>query len=165
MEINENEKTGSNQKKVMAPSSLKNSKFNGMSAEQIIKKYEDVLLFREKQFLELSEEATKVTQKIQNLVQKKEKSKYNNNILKEIYSKNEQLLKQELSNKEFAFMKLTDLEHKYDDLQNKIDYVINKQNALADSTQREKEKKLQEQNEGQKIYDIESSPQETKEEK
>ena len=164
MEINENEKSGNNPKKNITPSSLKNIKFNGMTPEQIIKKYESVLSFREKQFLELSQEAAKVTQKIQNLVQKKEKSKYNNNILKDIYAKNEQLLKQELSNKEIAFMKLTDLEHKYDDLQNKIDYVINRQNAIADSTQKEKEKKLQNKEEGQKVVDMEESSHKTKEE-
>ena len=30
-------------------------------------------------------------------------------------------------------MKLTNLENKYDDIQNKIDYVINKQNAIFES--------------------------------
>ena len=40
------------------------------------------------------------------------------------------------ANKEIGFMKLTDLEHKYDDLQNKIDDIINKQNALAESKEK-----------------------------
>ena len=142
MEANENDNSKSNKKNIPI-SSLKNNKFKNLTAEQIIKKYEDVLFSREKQFYELSNEIGKLTQKIQFLVQKKEKSKYNNTILKDIYSKDDELLKQELSNKEIAFMKLTDLEHKYDDLQNKIDDVINKQNALADSTQREKEKMIQ----------------------
>ena len=138
---NENEKEKSNiiinnNKKEKSPSSLKNNKFNGLTSEEIIKKYENVLFSREKQFNELSNEITKLTQTIQNLVEKKNKSKYNNDKLKEILENNEKILKQELSNKEIGFMKLTDLEHKYDDLQNKIDDIINKQNALAESKEK-----------------------------
>ena len=155
METIENENSIPNSKKIMAPSSLKNNKFKGLTSEQIIKKYENVLFSREKQFYELSNEITKLTQKIQNLMKKKEKSKYNNDILKDIFSQKQQILKQELSNKEIVFMKLTDLEHKYDDLQIKIDDIINKQNALADSTQKEKEKMIQDKEEGKKLIDIE----------
>ena len=155
METIENENSIPNSKKIMAPSSLKNNKFKGLTAEQIIKKYENVLFSREKQFYELSNEITKLTQKIQNLMKKKEKSKYNNDILKDIFSQKQQILKQELSNKEIVFMKLTDLEHKYDDLQIKIDDIINKQNALADSTQKEKEKMIQDKEEGKKLIDKE----------
>ena len=140
----------------IAPSSLKNEKFKGLTAEQIIQKYENVLFSREKQFYELSQEITKTTDKIQVLMKRKEKSKNNNDLLKEILTKNENLLKQELSNKEIAFMKLTDLEHKYDDLQNKIDDIIIRQNALADSTQREREKMNQDKEEGKKLIDKES---------
>ena len=163
MDANENDNIKSNKKNIPI-SSLKNNKFKNWTAEQIIKKYEDVLFSREKQFYELSNEIGKLTQKIQFLVQKKEKSKYNNNILNDIFSKKQQLLKQELSNKEIVFMKLTDLEHKYDDLQNKIDDIINKQNALADSTQREREKMIQDKEEGKKLIDKELNN-ETKEEK
>ena len=166
-----NEKDNSKSTKKNIPiSSLKNNKFKNLTAEQIIKKYEDVLFSREKQFYELSNEIGKLTQKIQYLVQKKEKSKYNNEILNDIFSKKQQLLKQELSNKEIVFMKLTDLEHKYDDLQIKIDDVINKQNALADSTQREREKMIQDKEEGKTLIDKElnlcaKEAQEAKEEK
>lgn len=154
MELNENgNNSNSSSKKEIKPSSLKNNKFKGLTAEQIIKKYEDVLYSREKQFFELSQEIGKNTQKIQDLVQKKEKSKHNNSILKDILVKNEQLLKQELSNKEISFMKLSDLEQKYDDLQNKIDYIINKQNAIADSTMKEKERLSQDTEEGQKLIE------------
>ena len=143
MITNENEKESeksniinNNSKNEKAQSSLKNIKLKGLTSEQIIKKYENVLFTREKQFYELSNEITKLTQIIQNLVEKKNKSKYNNDKLKEILENNEKILKQELSNKEIGFMKLTDLEHKYDDLQNKIDDIINKQNALAESKER-----------------------------
>ena len=125
-----------NSKKENIQSSIKNMKLKGLTSEQIIKKYENVLFSREKQFYELSNEITKLTQTIQNLVEKKNKSKYNNDKLKEILENNEKILKQELSNKEIGFMKLTDLEHKYDDLQNKIDDIINKQNALAESKEK-----------------------------
>ena len=124
-------------KKQINQSSLKNNKFKGLTSEEIIKKYENVLFSREKQFYELSNEINKFTQTIQSLVEKKNKSKYNNDKLKEILENDEKILKQELSNKEISFMKLTDLEHKYDDLQNKIDDIINKQNALAESKERE----------------------------
>ena len=136
--FNESEKETekSNSKKVNKQSTLKNINLNGLTSEQIIKKYESVLFSREKQFYELSNEITKLTQTIQKLVEKKNKSKYNNDKLKEILENNEKILKQELSNKEIGFMKLTDLEHKYDDLQNKIDDIINKQNALAESKEK-----------------------------
>ena len=150
---NENEESNiitNNIKKEKSPSSLKNSKFKGLTPEQMIKKYEDVLFSREKQFYELSNEITKLTQTIQNLVEKKNKSKYHNDKLKEILENNEKLLKQELSNKELAFMKLATLEHKYDDLQNKIEDIINKQNALAESKEKndneENDKKIKEEN-------------------
>ena len=45
-------------------SSLKNIKFDELTAEQIIKKYEEVLNSREKQLFELSSEVGKVTQKL-----------------------------------------------------------------------------------------------------
>ena len=139
--FNENEKeteksNSTNSKKVNTLSTLKNINLKGLTSEQIIKKYESVLFSREKQFYELSNEITKLTQTIQKLVEKKNKSKYNNDKLKEILENNEKILKQELSNKEIGFMKLTDLEHKYDDLQNKIDDIINKQNALAESKEK-----------------------------
>ena len=143
MFTNENQKEteksniiNNNSKNENIQSSLKNIKFKGLTSEQIIKKYEDVLFSREKQFYELSNEITKLTQTIQKLVEKKNKSKYYNDKLKEILENNEKILKQELSNKEIGFMKLTDLEHKYDDLQNKIDDIINKQNALAESKEK-----------------------------
>ena len=134
-------------------SSLKNSKFEGLTSEQIIKKYEEVLNSREKQFYDLSKERGKLSQKIKTLEEKKEKSKYNNDKLKEIFSKYDSILKKELRNKEFEFMKLTNLENKYDDLQNKIDYIINKQNALAESSRRKRDKKNNDTEEIMKLKD------------
>ena len=132
-EIKDKNENINNSKKEIFNSSLKNDKFKGLTSEQIIRKYEDVLNSREKQFYDLSKERGKLSQKIQLLKEKRDKSQKNNDKLKEVLSKYDLILKQELRNKEFDFMKLTNLENKYDDLQNKIDYVINKQNAIFES--------------------------------
>ena len=137
----------------ISSSSLKNDKFKGLTSEDIIKKYEDVLFSREKQIKYMTKEIGKINKSIKTLKEKKEKSKYNNDILKEALSKDESILKQELSNKEFLFMKLNNLENKYDDLQNKIDYIINRQNALAESFLRKKGKINQNNEENKKLID------------
>ena len=133
-EIKEKDENIINSNKEIFKSSLKNDKFKGLTSEQIIRKYEDVLNSREKQFYDLSKERGKLSQKIQLLKEKRDKSKKNNDKLKEVLSKYDLILKQELRNKELEFMKLTNLENKYDDIQNKIDYIINKQNALYESS-------------------------------
>ena len=152
-----------NNKKSNDPSSLKYDKFKGMTAEQIINRYESVLSSREKQFFELTQEIGKASHIIQKLKQKKEDYIYNNVLLKDIFSKREQQLKQELSNKEITFMKLTDIEHKFDDLQNKIEYIINKQNALADLSMREKERMNQDKEEGKTLLGKEMHEEKEKE--
>ena len=154
-----------NKKSNDGPSSLKNDKFKGMTAEQIINKYESVLLSREKQFFELTQEIGKASHIIQTLKQKKEDYIYNNVLLKDLFSKREQQLKQELSNKEITFMKLTDMEHKCDDLENKIDYIINKQNALADLSmkERERERMNQDKEEGKTLLGKEMQKEKEKE--
>ena len=134
IEIKKKDEIINNSNKEVLKSSLKNAKFKGLTSEQIIRKYEDVLNSREKQFYDLSKERGKLSQRIQLLEEKREKSKKNNDKLKEVLSKYDLILKQELRNKELEFMKLTNLENKYDDLQNKIDYIINKQNALYESS-------------------------------
>ena len=134
IEIKKKDEIINNSNKEVIKSSLKNAKFKGLTSEQIIRKYEDVLNSREKQFYDLSKERGKLSQRIQLLEEKREKSKKNNDKLKEVLSKYDLILKQELRNKELEFMKLTNLENKYDDLQNKIDYIINKQNALYESS-------------------------------
>ena len=110
-------------------SSLKNIKFDELTAEQIIKKYEEVLNSREKQVFELSAEAGKVNQKLENLRDKIETSKSKNTQLKAILQKKETLLKQELDNKEIMFMQLSKKEKECDEFQAKInDFKKNKNN-------------------------------------
>ena len=107
-------------------SSLKNIKFDELTAEQIIKKYEEVLNSREKQLFELSSEVGKVTQKLENLREKYSNSKDKNTQLKNILQKKEDLLKQELSNKEIMFMQLTKKEKECDEFQEKINNLKKK---------------------------------------
>ena len=56
-------------------SSLKNSKFENMTAEQVIKKYEEVLTSRERQIYELSSEIGQINKKLQKLKAKNEVNK------------------------------------------------------------------------------------------
>ena len=102
-------------------SSLKNAKFENMTAEQVIKKYEEVLNSREKQIYELSAEIGQITKKTQKMKAKYENCKEQNIKLKNIFQKKEVLLKQELDNKELMFMQLTKKEKECDEIQKKID--------------------------------------------
>ena len=102
-------------------SSLKNSKFENMTAEQVIKKYEEVLTSRERQIYELSSEIGQINKKLQKLKAKNEVNKEKNIKLKNILQKKESILKQELDNKELMFMQLTKKEKECDEIQKKID--------------------------------------------
>ena len=102
-------------------SSLKNAKFENMTAEQVIKKYEEVLNSRERQIYELSAEIGQITKKTQKMKAKYENCKEQNTKLKNIFQKKEILLKQELDNKELMFMQLTKKEKECDEIQKKID--------------------------------------------
>ena len=102
-------------------SSLKNAKFENMTAEQVIKKYEEVLNSRERQIYELSAEIGQITKKTQKMKTKYENCKEQNTKLKNIFQKKEILLKQELDNKELMFMQLTKKEKECDEIQKKID--------------------------------------------
>ena len=108
-------------------SSLKNSKFENMTAEQVIKKYEEVLTSREKQIYELSSEIGQINKKLQKMRAKNEINKEKNIKLKNILQKKESILKQELDNKELMFMQLTKKEKECDEVQQKIsDFKQNK---------------------------------------
>ena len=101
-------------------SSLKNAKFENMTAEQVIKKYEEVLYSRERQIFELSSEIGQINKKIQKMKAKCDNNKEKNIKLKNILQKKEVLLKQELDNKELMFMQLTKKEKECDEIQQKI---------------------------------------------
>ncbi len=108
-------------------SSLKNSKFENMTAEQVIKKYEEVLTSRERQIYELSSEIGQINKKLQKMRAKNEINKEKNIKLKNILQKKESILKQELDNKELMFMQLTKKEKECDEMQQKIsDFKQNK---------------------------------------
>ena len=109
-------------------SSLKNINFDELTAEQIIKKYEQVLHSRENQLFELSAEVGKVNQKLENLRTRHENCIVKNNELKTKLQKKETLLKQELDNKEIMFMQLTKKEKELDEVEQKIDEIKKKKN-------------------------------------
>ena len=114
-------------------SSLKNSKFENMTAEQVIKKYEEVLTSREKQIYELSSEIGQINKKLQKMRAKNEINKEKNIKLKNILQKKETILKQELDNKELMFMQLTKKEKECDEVQQKIsDFKQNKNSTKKD---------------------------------
>ena len=114
-------------------SSLKNAKFENMTAEQVIKKYEEVLNSREKQIYELSAEIGQINKKMKKMKAKLENSKEKNIKLKNILQKKEVLLKQELDNKELMFMQLTKKEKECDEIQKKIeDLKKNKKSTQKD---------------------------------
>ena len=101
-------------------SSLKNAKFENMTAEQVIKKYEEVLYSRERQIFELSSEIGQINKKMQKMKAKCDNGKEKNIKLKNILQKKELLLKQELDNKELMFMQLTKKEKECDEIQQKL---------------------------------------------
>ena len=109
-------------------SSLKNAKFDNMTAEQVIKKYEEVLSSREKQIFELSSEIGQINQKIQKMRAKYENSKQQSTKLKNILIKKENMLKQELDNKELMFMQLAKKEKECDEIKIKINIFKNNKN-------------------------------------
>ena len=114
-------------------SSLKNSKFENMTAEQVIKKYEEVLTSRERQIYELSSEIGQINKKLQKMRANNEINKEKNIKLKNILQKKESILKQELDNKELMFMQLTKKEKECDEVQQKIsDFKQNKNSTKKD---------------------------------
>ena len=116
-------------------SSLKNAKFENMTAEQVIKKYEEVLTSREKQIFELSGEIGQINKKLQKMKAKFERNKEKNMKLNNILQKKEALLKQELDNKELMFMQLTKKEKEFDEMQLKVDNLKeNKNNKKKEET-------------------------------
>ena len=134
-------------------SSLKNINFDELTAEQIIKKYEQVLHSRENQLFELSAEVGKVNQKLENLRTRHENCIVKNNELKTKLQKKETLLKQELDNKEIMFMQLTKKEKELDEVEQKIDEIKKKKNQKneKDKNDEKNEKKEDKKKEENKI--------------
>ena len=141
-------------------SSLKNAKFDNMTAEQVIKKYEEVLSSREKQIFELSSEIGQINQKIQKMRAKYENSKQQSTKLKNILIKKENMLKQELDNKELMFMQLAKKEKECDEIQIKINSFKNNKNP-----EKIEENKILNENKNNKNENINNDINKKKEEK
>ena len=136
-------------------SSLKNINFDELTAEQIIKKYEQVLHSRENQLFELSAEVGKVNQKLENLRIRHQNCIVLNNQLKTKIQKKETLLKQELDNKEIMFMQLAKKEKELDEVEKKIEEIKKKKNQKNekdknDEKNEKKEDKKKEENKNEK---------------
>ena len=132
-------------------SSLKNINFDELTAEQIIKKYEEVLFSRENQVFELSSEVGQVNQKLETLKAKHQNCKEKNNQLHNIYKKKDLLLKQELENKEIMFMQLAKKEKECDEFQEKINEFKKNKNNTKDKKEKNNEKNNEKKKEEKKI--------------
>lgn len=106
-------------------SSLKNFPFKGWTADQILEKYESVLASREKQITDLSLEMGSINDKIGVLTEQVEQYKKENNLLKASLTKKNEILNQELNNKEIMFIRLEKKENEFDELKKKYDLLLN----------------------------------------
>ena len=144
-------------------SSLKNAKFENMTAEQVIKKYEDVLNSREKQVFELSAEIGQINKKLQKMKAKYENSQEKNMKLKNILEKKEALFKQELDNKELMFMQLTKKEKECDEIQQQINDL--KQNKKIIKNEKNINNEVNKENNNNKKKEVEKKEKNDKDNK
>ena len=144
-------------------SSLKNAKFENMTAEQVIKKYEDVLNSREKQVFELSAEIGQINKKLQKMKAKYENSQEKNMKLKNILEKKEALFKQELDNKELMFMQLTKKEKECDEIQQQINDL--KQNKKIIKNEKNINNEINKENNNNKKKEVEKKEKNDKDNK
>ena len=125
---------------------LNNAKINTLTAEEIIKKYENVLKSREKQIAELLTETKKNKQNLESVKNTYDKTVESNNLLKTKLTRKEELLKIELNNKEIMFNQLNNSEKEYDELKKKIDeYTKNhkdKNENVGKNNEEQKEKNI-----------------------
>lgn len=104
-------------------SSLKNIISSGMSSQEIISKYENVLASREAQLTQLTKEMAILNNRVNDLnakminINKQNLELINqNNDLKQKLIKKDKYLETELSSKEIMFMRLQNKEVEYDNL-------------------------------------------------
>ena len=105
-------------------SSIKNLDFSGMTDEQIIEKYENVLVARENQLEELSSKVGKMNETLLLYTEKYKSLEENNKELKNNLSKKEEQLNIELNSKEIMFIELEKKESEYEELKKEFDELI-----------------------------------------
>ena len=104
-------------------SSLKNYNFKGWTTEKIIEKYESVLASRENQIADLASEIGTVSDKF-NSIQDQYSILHNEYLLlQNKFMKKEELLQQELKNKEILLMRLEKSENDYEELNRRYENV------------------------------------------
>ena len=113
-------------------SSIKNLDFSGMTDEQIIEKYENVLVARENQLEELSSKVGKMNETLLLYSEKYNTLEENNKELKNKLSKKEEQLNIELNSKEIMFIQLEKKENENEELKKEFDELIelSKQNNI-----------------------------------
>jgi hypothetical protein len=124
-------------------SSLKFFNFDGWSKEKIIDKYEVVLTSREKQITDLSIEIGSLNDRINNLSDNNSSLQDENEMLKIRLQKRENILNQELNNKEIMFMRLERTEQECDELKRKLEKYekagVNKEIPFKEKDSRNKD--------------------------
>jgi len=111
-------------------SSLKSFDFTSNTQEEIIQKYEEVLYSRENQIEDLTVELGKVQLRNESLDEKSIKLNEEIERLKEIIIKKEKIISEELTSKEYIFMRLQDKEREVDTLNEKLKKSANKSQGI-----------------------------------
>ena len=113
-------------------SSLKNYNFKGWTTEKIIEKYESVLASRENQIADLASEIGTVSDKF-NSIQDQYSILHNEYLLlQNKFMKKEELLQQELKNKEILLMRLEKSENDYEELNRRYENLVKIVNSMSE---------------------------------
>ena len=113
-------------------SSLKNYNFKGWTTEKIIEKYESVLASRENQIADLASEIGTVSDKF-NSIQDQYSILHNEYLLlQNKFMKKEELLQQELKNKEILLMRLEKSENDYEELNRRYEKLVKIVNSMSE---------------------------------
>jgi chromosome segregation ATPase len=125
-------------------SSLKNYNYSGMTQNEIVEKYEKVLITRENQLTEISLEVGNMNEKLNLLIDKCSRLEEENNILNSKVEKKEKTLEQELNSKEIMFQRLEKKENEYDKLKKKYDELVKflEKNNIEISNNKKEEKPI-----------------------
>lgn len=101
-------------------SSLQKIDFSSYSKEKVMEKYEEILIQRERHILELSKELGELNEKNSKANDRISYLENENKILNNKMIKKDNLLKQELTDKEIMFIKLQNLEKENDMLHERV---------------------------------------------
>ena len=112
-------------------SSMKYINLEGLSKEQIIDKYEQLLFQREKHYKELVLQMGETNQKYIEVQDKVDELSAVNESLKKDIDKTDKLIEQEQISKDIWFIKLNNLIKDYDNMKEKINHRLNVLSSLV----------------------------------